>query len=243
MSPFIAAENLSKSFPLGKSPLNAVKNVTLEIKKGEILGLVGESGSGKSTLGKMLLRFIEPTEGAIYFKGERIEKIPRSLLAKSMQMVFQDPFSSLNPRMTAEQILEEPFLIHRLPEEVALLLDLVRLPQSARKKYPHEFSGGQRQRIAIARALALRPEFIVFDEPVSALDVSIQAQIIDLLLTLKEMLSLTYLFIAHDLHMVRHVSTRVGVMYKGEIVELKSGEALYKEPCHPYTKSLLSNTS
>lgn len=239
----IEAKNLTKTYRLGKQSIHAVKNVSLSIAKGEILGLVGESGSGKSTLAKMLMRLIEPSEGQIYFQGEEIARSKDRSLCRKMQMIFQDPFSSLNPRMTVGDLIAEPARIHRLPERVDELLDLVNLPKTSKGRYPHEFSGGQRQRIGIARALSLSPEFLVCDEPISALDVSIQAQIVNLLLRLQKELGLTYLFISHDLAMVRYVSTRIAVMHRGEIVEMGEAEALYREPQHIYTQLLLSSTT
>jgi oligopeptide/dipeptide ABC transporter ATP-binding protein len=234
----IEAEALTKLYKIGKDPFAAVKNVTFTLSKGEIFGLVGESGSGKSTLGRMLLGLIPPTSGQVLFDGKKVEKS----LPSRMQMIFQDPFASLNPRMTIGDIINEPLLIHRRGEPtVGELLDLVGLPKSASGRFPHEFSGGQRQRVGIARALALRPDFIVCDEPISALDVSIQAQIVNLLLRLQKEFSLTYLFIAHDLTMVRHISTRVAVMYQGEFVETAATEKLFKSPSHPYTQLLLSS--
>ena len=237
----IELRNLSKEYQLGKRTIAAVKNVSLSIQKGEILGLVGESGSGKSTLGKMLLRLVVPSSGQILFDGEEITHKREKRLCRRMQMIFQDPFASLNPRMTVGHLIGEPTRIHQLPNRVEKLLDLVGLPQSAKGRYPHEFSGGQRQRIGIARALALNPDFIVCDEPISALDVSIQAQIVNLLLRLQKELGLTYLFIAHDLAMVRYISTRVAVMRQGEIVEMAPTETLYAAPQHPYTQLLLSS--
>lgn len=227
---------LSKNFRLA-----AVKNVSFTLQKGEILGLVGESGSGKSTLGKMLLRLIPSSSGKIFLDGEEITQKKEKRLARRMQMIFQDPYSSLNPRMNVDNILGEPTKIHALPNRVDELLDLVGLPLTAKKKYPHEFSGGQRQRIGIARALALNPDFIVCDEPISSLDISIQAQIVNLLLELKKELKLTFLFIAHDISMVRFISNRIAVMKQGEIVEINDAETLYAEPQHPYTKLLLSS--
>lgn len=237
----LEVKNLSKTYLLGKEPLQAVKNVSFSLKKGEILGLVGESGSGKSTLGKMLLRLIPPTQGEIFYKEKSIFPMKRHFLAKHLQMIFQDPFSSLNPRMTVGQILDEPTRVHRLPSRVNNLLDLVGLPSKVKDRYPHEFSGGQRQRVGIARALALNPDFIVCDEPISALDVSIQAQIVNLLISLQKELSLTYLFISHDLSMVRYISNKIAVMYAGEFVEMGSTEELFQNPLHPYTKLLLSS--
>lgn len=214
----------------------AVRQVNLTIHKGETLGLVGESGSGKSTLGKLILGLIEPTSGEIFFEGKQ----KTTLLPRRMQMVFQDPYSSLNPRMSIQSILSEPTEIHGLPSRVEELLELVGLPQEAKHRYPHEFSGGQRQRIVIARALALRPDVLICDEPISSLDVSTQAQIIALLQKLQKELGLTMLFISHDLRVVRYLSDQVAVMYKGEIVELKETDELFTQPTHPYTQTLLS---
>lgn len=234
----IEVQNLTKIYRVGKENIPAVKNVSFKLQRGEILGLVGESGSGKSTLGRMLLGLIPPTFGKIYFDGKKLEKC----LPARMQMIFQDPFSSLNPRMTVSDLIGEPLSIHkRTKPSIDELLDLVGLPRNAKGRFPHEFSGGQRQRIGIARAIALHPDFIVCDEPISALDVSIQAQIVNLLSRLQKELNLTYLFIAHDLAMVRHISTRVLVMYRGEIVETAPTEELFQNPCHPYTKLLLSS--
>lgn len=239
----IEARNLSKVYALGKKTIHAVKNVSFTLEKGEILGLVGESGSGKSTLGKMLLRLVAPSSGQIFFDGEEITRSKDLRLCRRMQMIFQDPYASLNPRMTIGDIIAEPLKIHRHPflKRVDELLDLVGLPHQCKGRYPHEFSGGQRQRIGIARALALHPDFIVCDEPISALDVSIQAQIVNLLLRLQKELGLTYLFIAHDLAMVRYISTRVAVMHRGEIVEIAAADTLYSAPQHAYTKLLLSS--
>jgi oligopeptide/dipeptide ABC transporter ATP-binding protein len=224
--------------------------VSFTINKGETLGLVGESGCGKSTLGKTLLRLIEPSAGQIMFGGTDITQLDnRAMRAmrQKMQLIFQDPYASLNARMTVEAILTEPLQIHQLyntaderKQRLYELLDYVQLPKSALYKYPHEFSGGQRQRICIARALAVKPQFIVCDESVSALDVSIQAQVINLLIDLQEELGLTYLFIAHDLKVVEFISHRVAVMYLGKIVELAPAQDIYQSPQHPYTKALLS---
>ncbi len=230
--------------------IRAVDDVNLAIEPGETLGLVGESGCGKSTLGRTVLRLLEPTAGKIVFDGTDITLIrPAELRAfrRRMQMIFQDPYASLNPRMTVGATLAEPVQIHRLAktaaernDRVAHLLEKVGLRPDAARRYPHEFSGGQRQRIGIARALAVEPRFIVADEPISALDVSIQAQIVNLLQDLQEKEHLTYLFISHDLKIVEHISDRVAVMYLGKVVELAPAAQLYKEPLHPYTKALLS---
>lgn len=237
----IEVRNLSKHFVIQKKILTAVNRVSFSIHKGEILGLVGESGSGKSTLGKMLLRLIPSTQGQILFDGEDITQKREKRLCKRMQMIFQDPFSSLNPKLNIQQILEEPTSIHNLPNRVDELLDLVRLPLASKNKYPHEFSGGQRQRICIARSIALNPDFIVCDEPISSLDISIQAQIVNLLLQLKKELKLTLLFIGHDLCMVRYISDRIAVMKNGTIVEIDEAEKLCTQPKHPYTQQLLSS--
>jgi oligopeptide transport system ATP-binding protein len=234
----IETRELTKIYKMGNETLTAVNNISFALERGEILGLVGESGSGKSTLGRMLLGLIPPTSGQVLFEGRKLVKS----LPSRMQMIFQDPFASLNPRMTIGDIIGEPLRIHRRDTPtIDALLDLVGLPQSAKGRFPHEFSGGQRQRVGIARALALHPDFIVCDEPISALDVSIQAQIVNLLLELQKEFDLTYLFIAHDLAMVRHISTRVAVMYQGEFVETARVEDLYKNPSHPYTQLLLSS--
>jgi peptide/nickel transport system ATP-binding protein len=229
--------------------IRAVDDVTFDIRRGETLGLVGESGCGKSTVGRALLRLYKPTAGRIVFDGQDITKLSESELRplrRRMQIVFQDPFASLNPRHSVGRIVGEPIRVHGLARGRALgrrvreLLEIVGLPQDAASRYPHEFSGGQRQRIGLARAIALNPDFVVADEPVSALDVSIQAQIINLLEDLQEEFDLTYLFIAHDLAVVRHISDRIAVMYLGWIVEVSPAEELYDNPLHPYTISLLS---
>jgi peptide/nickel transport system ATP-binding protein len=229
--------------------IKAVDGVSFEIRRGETLGLVGESGCGKSTVGRAILRLYEPTAGRIVFDGQDITKLPEGelrALRRRMQMVFQDPFSSLNPRHSVARMISEPMRVHGLAgrraasARVKELLQTVGLPADAGSRYPHEFSGGQRQRIGLARSLAVNPDFIVADEPVSALDVSIQAQIINLLENLQSEFDLTYLFIAHDLAVVRHISDRIAVMYLGTIVEVSPAEDLYDNPLHPYTISLLS---
>lgn len=253
----LRAENIVKRFPIHGglfskeiAAVKAVQNVSFDIKKGETLGLVGESGCGKSTLGRSLIRLIEPTSGKIFFKDKDITNISGQELRelrKKMQIIFQDPYASLNPRMTVGAILEEPLIIHNLfdtpkdrRDRITELINLVGLRPEHLSRYPHEFSGGQRQRVGIARALAVNPELIICDEPVSALDVSIQAQVINLLMELQQKLGLTYVFIAHDLKVVEHVSHRVAVMYLGQIVEMADSDELYRNPQHPYTKALLS---
>jgi oligopeptide/dipeptide ABC transporter ATP-binding protein len=253
----IEVKNLGKKFPIKGGlfgtevgAVNAVNNVSFKIKKGETLGLVGESGCGKTTLGRSILRLIEPSSGEIIFNGENIVNYNDSQMRavrRKMQIIFQDPYASLNPRMTIGDILAEPMDIHGLhtgPEErkarLLQLLSQVQLPSDALNKYPHEFSGGQRQRICIARALAVEPEFIVCDEPVSALDVSVQAQVVNLLMDLQKELGLTYLFIAHDLKVVEYISNRVAVMYLGNMVEVAESSELYGHAKHPYTKALFS---
>ena len=229
--------------------VRAVDDVSFDIRAGETFGLVGESGSGKTTTGRCLLRLVEPTAGAVQFKGEDVLAFSRTRMRaarREMQMVFQDPYSSLNPRMRVGTTVEEPLVIHKLGDRaarqarVAELFALVGLDPGMMRKYPHEFSGGQRQRIGIARALALHPSLIVCDEPVSALDVSVQAQVVNLLMDLQGQLSLTYLFIAHDLRLVRHVCQRVAVMYRGRIVEMGTTASVFASPRHPYTQALLS---
>jgi len=233
----------------GTSAVRAVDDVSFSIDEGETFGLVGESGSGKTTTGRCVLRLIEPTSGQVFFRGEDVLAFSRSRLRaarREMQIVFQDPYSSLNPRMRVGDIVEEPLIIHSVGsraqrrERVAELFDLVGLDPSQRSRYPHQFSGGQRQRIGLARALALEPSLIIADEPVSALDVSVQAQVVNLLMDLQARLELTYLFIAHDLRLVRHICSRVAVMYRGRIVEMGATESLFQAPAHPYTRALLS---
>jgi oligopeptide/dipeptide ABC transporter ATP-binding protein len=252
----IEVRNLTKHFPLGAGlfgvggdAVRAVDGVSFTIRRGETFGLVGESGCGKSTTGRCILRLIEPTSGDVSFQGRDLLSLGSDelrRLRRDMQIIFQDPYSSLNPRMTAGQIVEEPLIVHRIGDRrgrrdrVAELFRLVGLEPEHAGRYPHEFSGGQRQRIGIARALALNPKFIVCDEPVSALDVSVQAQVVNLLQDLQEQLGLTYLFISHGLSVVEHISTRVGIMYLGKLVEVASSEEIFHNPLHPYTRALLS---
>ena len=255
-APLIEVKNLKKYFPIRKGVLqrevarvHAVDDVSFAVNEGETIGLVGESGCGKSTLGRCIVRLLEPTEGDVVFQGRSIGKLgARSLrpLRRQMQMVFQDPYASLNPRKRVGTIVSDPLRIHRIGDrqerkkQVEELLEAVGLSPEHYNRFPHEFSGGQRQRIGVARALALRPKLVVADEPVSALDVSIQAQMINLLEELQDEFSLTYVFIAHDLGVVRHVSDRIAVMYLGRIMELSPAEELYERPIMPYTEALLS---
>jgi oligopeptide transport system ATP-binding protein len=229
--------------------VKAVDDISFSIDAGETFGLVGESGSGKTTAGRCLLRLVEPTSGSVRFRGEDVLGFSRGRLREArrdMQIVFQDPYSSLNPRMRARQIVEEPLIIHGIGDRAARkarvreLVGLVGLDPAHLERFPHEFSGGQRQRIGLARALALNPSFLVLDEPVSALDVSVQAQVVNLLMDLQTQLSLTYLFIAHDLRLVEHICARVAVMYLGKIVEMAPTASLFASPAHPYTRALLS---
>jgi len=253
----VRVENLKKHFPITRGiilqrqvgAVKAVDGVTFDIYRGETLGLVGESGCGKTTTGRTILHLYRPTAGRVTYDGQELTSLRTEDLRRMrqrMQMIFQDPYASLDPRMTISRIISEPLRAHKLApgkeriERVQELLSVVRLNPRFVNRYPHEFSGGQRQRIGIARALAPNPEFIVCDEPISALDVSIQAQVVNLLEDLQEQLALTYLFIAHDLSMVRHICDRVAVMYLGKIVELAEKDELYDHPAHPYTKALLS---
>ncbi|MDD9147279.1 ATP-binding cassette domain-containing protein [Sporolactobacillus sp. CQH2019] len=248
----LQVKNLKKYFKVSrKETLKAVDNITFDVYKGETFGLVGESGCGKSTTGRTIIRLYEPTEGKVLFDGEEIggklSAKARKNLSRHMQMIFQDPYASLNPRMMVKDIIAEGLDIHHLVtsneermDHVYHLLETVGLNREHANRYPHEFSGGQRQRIGIARALAVDPDFIIADEPISALDVSIQAQVVNLLQELQEKRGLTFLFIAHDLSMVKHISNRVGVMYLGNMAELASSDELYDHPLHPYTQALLS---
>jgi oligopeptide transport system ATP-binding protein len=253
----VATDKLTKYFPvregwLGRSNkfVRAVEDVSLRVRRAETLGLVGESGCGKSTLGRCILRLVEPTFGRVVFDGQDLLPLSQAELRpirRRMQIIFQDPYSSLNPRMTVRQIVGEAIDIHKLAKTrndaddmVADLLKKVGLRPEHKDRYPHEFSGGQRQRIGIARALAVQPDFIVCDEPISALDVSIQAQIVNLLVELQEQMGLSYLFISHDLKVIEHMSHRVAVMYLGRVVEIATAQQLYERPLHPYTRALLS---
>lgn len=252
----IKVEDLVMHFPIYRGVIrrqvgavHAVDGISFDVYQGETLGLVGESGCGKSTTGRTILQLYKPTAGNVYFKDKNLVKLrPEAMrmMRREMQMIFQDPYASLNPRMTVRDIVGEPLMAFgegtgkEIDERVASLLDLVKLNKDFSSRYPHEFSGGQRQRIGVARALALNPSFIICDEPISALDVSIQAQVVNLLEELQEEFNLTYLFIAHDLSMVRHISNRVAVMYLGIIVELADRNDLYNNPMHPYTQALLS---
>ncbi|NLA58174.1 MAG: dipeptide ABC transporter ATP-binding protein [Firmicutes bacterium] len=256
-APLLEVKDLVKHFPIYKGWLfskqigsvKAVDGISFSINRGETLGLVGESGCGKSTTGRLILRLIEATSGEVWFEGQNVLQLGQEEmreLRKDMQIIFQDPYASLTPRMTVGDIIGEPLRIHRLAsgrekeKRVRELLEVVGLSSYHARRYPHEFSGGQRQRIGVARALAVNPKLIICDEPVSALDVSIQAQVINLLQDLQEQYGLTYLFIAHDLSVVKHISDRVAVMYLGKIVELTDKNSLYANPLHPYTKALLS---
>lgn len=252
----LQVENLKKHFPitggvLGKQvgEVKAVDGLSFFVKKGETLGIVGESGCGKSTTGRLILRLLEPSEGKVTFENKEVTQLNKPELRKlrrEMQMIFQDPFASLNPRHTVEKILEEPLIVHGIgtkeerKQRVKEMLEVVGLSSYHAKRYPHQFSGGQRQRIGIARALMTNPKLIIADEPVSALDVSIQSQVLNLLEDLQKQYDLTYVFIAHDLGVVRHISDRVGVMYLGRMIELTDSDKLYAKPLHPYTQALLN---
>jgi len=254
--PLLEVQNIKKYFPIKGGFLQrtlgfvrAVDDISLTIEEGETLGIVGESGSGKSTLGRTIIRLLEPTDGIIKFNGHDISHLSRKELRtarKEMQMVFQDPYASLNPRMTVGQLIEEPLLVHTnlsrqdRYDRVKELLHTVGLSEDVYDRYPHEFSGGQRQRIGIARSLAIRPKLIIADEPVSALDVSIQSQVINLFMDLQEEFTLSYLFISHNLSVVKHICDRIGVMYLGKLVELSPKKELFNEPLHPYTNALIS---
>ena len=257
--PLLEIRNLTKVFPLGESifgggakgEVRAVDDASLDIQSGETLGVVGESGSGKSTLGRLILRLIEPTSGKIVFEGRDLLAASKSAmrsLRRDMQIIFQDPFGSLDPRMRVEDVISEPLIVHERISAAARLarvgelLRAVGLDASAMRRFPHEFSGGQRQRIGIARALALRPKFIVADEPVSALDVSVGAQIVNLLAQLQREFGLTYLFISHSMPVVRYLATHIAVMYRGKIVEIGSTEEIAERPQHAYTRSLIEAT-
>ena len=254
-TPIIRVKELEKYFLAKRGYIHmsqyvkAVDGISLDVMEGETVGLVGESGCGKSTLGRTIMKIYEPTGGEIFYRGQNITKLSNKKmhnLRKSMQMIFQDPYASLNPRFTIGDIIEEPMVIHNMytkaerKEKVYELLELVGLKPDHIRRYPHEFSGGQRQRVGIARTLALNPDFIVCDEPISALDVSIQAQVVNLMKDIQKETNVAYLFIAHDLSMVRYISDRVGVMHKGHLVETGLTEEIFEHPVHPYTKSLLS---
>lgn len=248
-TPLLQIKNLKKYYDVNGQMLKAVDGVTIDLFAGETIGLVGESGCGKSTVGRTIIRLEEPTAGEVVYNGRTLFSLSgreRMRWRREMQMIFQDPYASLNPRMTIEDIVGEPLVIHQVcrgkekRERIQQLLELVGLQREHMQRFPHEFSGGQRQRIGIARALALNPKFIVCDEPTAALDVSIQAQVVNLLKELQAKLGLTYLFISHDLAIVNYISDRVLVMYLGHMIELADREELYKQPLHPYTKALLS---
>ncbi|WP_174614725.1 ABC transporter ATP-binding protein [Virgibacillus ihumii] len=254
--PLVEVRNLKKHFPVkkglfekNKTAIQAVNDISFTIAEGETFGLVGESGCGKSTTGRVVMNLLPPSSGSIHFNGQEISGLNDTQLRsvrKNFQMVFQDPYASLNPRMRVKELISEPLIIHKydkvsIEKRVNELLDIVGLNTNYADRYPHEFSGGQRQRIGVARALALNPKLIIADEPVSALDVSIQSQILNLLQDLQDDLGLTYLFISHDLSVMEHISDRLGVMYLGEIVELADKDIIYDQPKHPYTQALLSS--
>lgn len=250
MEPLIKIVELKKYFNVSSGVLHAVDNVSLDIFKGRNLGVVGESGCGKSTLGRVVLRLLDATEGQVFFEGSNIMKYNKNQLKglrSQMQMIFQDPYSSLNPRMSVFELISEPLVMNKvypsykeMAKRILSLMDMVGLAHRFVNTYPHELDGGRRQRIGVARALALNPKFIVCDEPVSALDVSIQAQILNLLMDLQDDLGLTYMFITHDLSVVKHISREIAVMYLGQCVERANSRELFKNPLHPYTKALLS---
>ena len=246
----IRTENLSKYFKVNGGFLHAVDGINIDIKEGRTLGVVGESGCGKSTMGRVILRLLEPTSGTVYFEDKNIMNFDKKEIIemrKQMQIIFQDPYSSLNPRMSVFELISEPLRMNKIyknsanmEKRIHFLMDKVGLAKRFVSSYPHEMDGGRRQRVGIARALALSPKFIVCDEPVSALDVSIQAQILNLLMDLQEEMGLTYMFITHDLSVVKHISDEIAVMYLGQCIELASSEELFKNPLHPYTKALLN---
>jgi ABC-type oligopeptide transport system ATPase subunit len=250
IKPLIQVNQISKEFPIKRRFMKALSQISFNIYPGEVLGIVGESGSGKSTLGKLLVKILTPSEGDILFENQSLLKMTHKeihLFRKNAQMIFQNPYSSLNPRMNARDIVEEPLKIYKIGDQgyrkakVFKLLESVGLDPSFQSRYPHEFSGGQRQKLSIARTLSLSPKFIVCDEPTAALDVSIQAQIINLLKKLQTDLGLTYLFISHDLNVIRHICSRVMVIYYGQIVEIANTDELFSNPLHPYTQNLLSS--
>ena len=249
-TPLIQTKDLKKYFKTGTGMLHAVDNVNLSIEKGQTLGVVGESGCGKSTLGRTILRLLPATGGSVFFDGKDIQKLGTSEMKRmrsEMQIIFQDPYASLNPRLSVSQIIEEPLKVNHIyknkeekDRKILELMDTVGLARRLANSYPHELDGGRRQRIGVARALALNPSFIVCDEPVSALDVSIQAQVLNLMMDLQDSMGLTYMFITHDLSVVRHISTHIAVMYLGQVVEYAPSHQLFDDPKHPYTKALLS---
>ena len=249
-TPLIQTKNLKKYFKTGSGMLHAVDNVNLSIQKGQTLGVVGESGCGKSTLGRTILRLLPATSGEVLYNGKDLLKLKNREMKdmrSDLQIIFQDPYASLNPRMSVSQIIEEPLKVNKVyaakeerDSRILELMDTVGLARRLANSYPHELDGGRRQRIGVARALALNPQFIVCDEPVSALDVSIQAQILNLMMDLQDSMGLTYMFITHDLSVVRHISTHIAVMYLGQVVEYAPSHKLFEEPMHPYTKALLS---